>query len=146
MPEVIRLAVVGVASLIVLHVIDVGVLLSNYSYIVAKIINAMRDTVPTLTEGQLYDVAKWVTVAGIGYHLISVALYSWLVFPLRAGKQFARVTLTIVLILNFVGSLYTFSSLPLLALKVFIVIGWLLQIALILLLWVPEKSEEYFSK
>jgi hypothetical protein len=146
MPLVIRGIVICAVLLIALHLGTIGVTITEYGSLVSKIMNAARETTPTLTEAQLYAVGKWITILGIAYSVVEIIVYAWLMRALYMRRHWARIALTVFIVANFILSLYTFGTTPLPLLLGITIASWLLQIGLIALLWIPDTTEEYFER
>jgi hypothetical protein len=82
-------------------------------------------------------------VASLVFHLLFAALYAWMAFKIRAGRSWARIALTVDLVLGTMASAVSFSLSPMF--RVLIPIGDLLQIAIVALLWLPPASREHFA-
>ena len=104
-----------------------------------------------INDGSSEQVSRTVNivlVAGLVYHLLFAVLFLWLAFMLRKRRNWVRVIVTAVVVFGSVGTLYSFSSptpTPVLY-KTLNIISWLLALANVGLLWLPERSRAYFRQ
>ena len=102
---------------------------------------------PGRSASQVAITVKSVLTAGLIYHLIFGILFIWLALKIRAGRNWARIAGSVVLVLGGIGTFFSFSSLtPTPALyKTLNIISWFLALATLGLLWLPRESRAYFT-
>jgi hypothetical protein len=71
-----------------------------------RIIDAVHKSNPKLTDAQLHDTANVATVVALVFAVIALLLYLLFAAKLRSGRGWARIVLTILVVLN-VLSLFT---------------------------------------
>jgi predicted membrane channel-forming protein YqfA (hemolysin III family) len=65
-----------------------------------RIIDAVHKSNPNLTDAQLHDTANVATVIALAFAIIAFLLYLLFAAKLRSGRNWARIVLTILVILN----------------------------------------------
>ncbi|WP_231443926.1 hypothetical protein [Brevibacterium zhoupengii] len=139
-PRALRWLVVGViASIILLIALPIVMMVDQAG---------LRAAIEEDTGGNLDPEWKdWVLVASIVYavvlHLIDVALLLWLVPKVLRGRNWARITLTVYLIVATYFSLYSATQG---AMFLWAVIPTdILHVLMIGLLWIPSSVRRYFG-
>ena len=102
---------------------------------------------PAQSASQVTITVNSVLIAGLIYHLIFGILFIWLAFKIRAGRNWARIAGSVVLLLGGMGTFISFSSpTPTPAVyKTLNIISWFLALATLGLLWLPRESRAYFT-
>lgn len=139
-PRALRWLVVGVvASIILLIALPIVMMVDQAG---------LRAAIEEDTGGSLDPEWKdWVLVATIVYavvlHLVDVALLLWLVPKVLRGRNWARITLTVYLIVATYFSLYSATQG---AMFLWAVIPTdILHVLMIGLLWIPSSVRRYFG-
>lgn len=139
-PRALRWLVVGVvASIILLIALPIVMMIDQAG---------LRAAIEEDTRGSLDPKWKdWVLVATIVYavvlHLVDVALLLWLIPKVLRGRNRARITLTVYLILATYFSLYSATQG---AMFLWAVIPTdILHVLMIGLLWIPTSVRRYFQ-
>jgi hypothetical protein len=101
-PNTITAAFVGFLVSSVSAVAAVGVLMGTHD----ELVEALRASQPAMTEEQLRSAATVTQAVVAGFALVIALVELWLAFKLRAGRNWARVVLTVFTVLQ-VASLFT---------------------------------------
>ena len=139
-PAALRLLLVGVGVSIVLLVGLPILMLVNQAELVATI---ERETAGTLSEEWMDRVVVFVMIYSIVLHLLLAILLVWLTPKVLRGRQWARITLTIYLVVATAGSLYS-ASMGGMYLAVVIPTD-LLHVIMVALLWAPPSVRRFFA-
>lgn len=81
---------------------------------------------------------------GTVFHLIGAPLYAAILLPLLRGKNWARVTITVLLGAQFLGRFVVWVLFP--SVHLALIGGWALSVVVFVLLWVPGSSRRYFRR
>jgi len=143
MPPQIIWAVRCLIAFVVLNLIVIGLLLTHGGEIAATI----QQSNPSWSPGQVAAFASSIVIGSSSVHLIFTALTVWLAFMIRRGRRWARLVVTLVLLLNLVIGIFVFVS-PIAGTtqQVVNVISALLKLTSIGLLWFPQPSRAYFAQ
>ena len=139
-PRALRWLVVGVvASIILLIALPIVMMIDQAG---------LRAAIEEDTGGSLDPEWKdWVLVATIVYavvlHLVDVALLLWLVPKVLRGRNWARITLTVYLIVATYFSLYSATQGTMFLWAV--IPTDILHVLMIGLLWIPASVRRYFQ-
>ena len=77
------------------------------------------------------------------YHVISGPLYGWLGVMVLRGRNWARVAITVLLVVQSIGRLHFATGAA--WVRVANAIGWPIALAVIVLLWWPAASRRHFG-
>jgi hypothetical protein len=118
---------------------------------------SMRESDPTISQDTIDGVVSAAIGFSVVFGLIGVALWLWMAFANRAGKNWARITATVFFAISCVGLLISVlsaasgaagnavsagaSTVPGLVVSV---LTWLVGLAAIILLW-NKQSSAYFK-
>ncbi len=83
---------------------------------------------------------------GTIYHPVSAVLYVWLAWMVHAGRNWARVLITVQLAFQAVGRYFVFVSYPEVEVRADLTTGWALSAAVLCLLWIPATARGHFAK
>lgn len=138
-PAPLRWLVVGIGASIVLLVGLPVLMLVRREELIASI----ERTTPGLSP----EWMGWVVVFVMGYsvvlHLVDVILLVWLTPKVLRGRQWARVTLTVYLVIATAGSLYSASQG---GMYLAVVIPTdVLHVIMAMLLWAPPSVRSFFA-
>lgn len=78
-----------------------------------ELITALRTTSPQMTEEQLQRAATIAQAIAVGVAVLSALFYLWLAFKLKAGRNWARIVLTVVTLLQVASMFGTEGDSPL---------------------------------
>lgn len=98
---------------------------------------------PSLDPGNLefaVDAALWYTAVA---HVLYGAVAVWLTVKVLRGRTWARVTLTVVMVLASLNSLDSASAGP--EYYTAVIAGDVLHVAVIALLWLPRPVRDFFA-
>ena len=138
-PAPLRWLVVGIGASIVLLVVLPVLMLVRREALVASI----ERTTPGLSPEWMGWVVVFVMVYSVLLHLLLVILLVWLTPKILRGRQWARVTLTVYLVLATAGSLYSATQG---GMYLAVVIPTdVLHVILALLLWAPPGVRRFFA-
>jgi predicted membrane channel-forming protein YqfA (hemolysin III family) len=65
-----------------------------------RIIDAVHKSNPNLTDSQVHSTANVATAIALGFAIVAFLLYLLFAAKLRAGRNWARIVLTVLVILN----------------------------------------------
>lgn len=139
-PKALRWLIVGVVASIVLLVALPVAMLIDMDGLVESI---MRES-PDVASEHLDWVIVIVMVYTIGLHLIDVVLLLWLTPRVLRGRQWARIVLTVYLVIATFFSIENSAGKGDMFLWVVIPTD-LLHIVMITLLWAPRSVRTYFA-
>jgi apolipoprotein N-acyltransferase len=97
------------------------------------------NAIVTLTSSDAQTVG-----GGIFGTVVFIALYTWLTLMVRNGKNWARITITVLFVLGILLSLVTFALAVPAILKLLTALQLIVQIAILVLLF-SRPSKEYFA-
>jgi hypothetical protein len=105
---------------------------------------AIRKKSPNLTASQ-FHAAEVITVgAAVVIGLIGIALWLWMAWANKAGKNWARITSTVFFGLSTLGLLGSLAQAGTLLSRLVSLVSWLVGLGAIIMLWRRESSE-YFA-
>ncbi|GLY49805.1 hypothetical protein [Lentzea sp. NBRC 102530] len=100
-PRTVNIAFAGFLVSCVFAVTSIGVLAGTHD----DLVDALRASGTQLTEEQLQSAATVTQVTFAGIALVIALVQLWLAFKVRAGRNWARIVLTVFTVLQ-VGSLF----------------------------------------
>jgi hypothetical protein len=139
MPAVLKIVITGVGALVLLHLAVPVVMLANKAGLRADTSAAN----PALTPAQLDAAVVVAIAAAVVFHLLFCAAYTWFGVKAARGRRWARVALTITLVLSTLFSAVSWSSSSMF--HTLVIVSDLLQVILIGLLWIPSSARGYFE-
>ncbi|MFQ6228633.1 hypothetical protein [Nocardia sp. NPDC002869] len=83
---------------------------------------------------------------GTVYHLIGAPLYAALLLPILHGRNWARVTVTVLLGCQFAGRFVVWVLFPEAGVHAALIFGWTVSAALLTLLWISGSARGYFRR
>ncbi|WP_084530004.1 hypothetical protein [Nocardia crassostreae] len=81
---------------------------------------------------------------GTIYHLISAPIYAALIPPILNGRNWARITITVLLACQFAGRFVVWALFPETGAHLALIAGWTISIVVLALLWIPRSSRRHF--
>ncbi|MFC9995428.1 hypothetical protein [Nocardia sp. NPDC127526] len=81
---------------------------------------------------------------GTIYHLISAPLYAALILPLLGGRNWARITISILLGCQFAGRFVVWVMFPSSGVHVALLTGWAISLIVLAALWIPRSARDHF--
>lgn len=140
MPAALRITIAALSALVLLHVAVPVMLLAGRA--------SLRDDTlaahPDFRPDQL-DAAVVVTLAAAAvFHLLFCAAYIWFGWKLARGRRWARIALTITLVLATLFSVVSWTSSSMF--HAAIIASDVLQIVLMGLLWLPPSVRVYLAR
>lgn len=139
-PKVLRWLIVGVVASIVLLIALPVAMLINRDGLVESII---RES-PDVASEHLDWVIVIVMVYTVGLHLIDVVLLLWLTPRVLRGRQWARIALTVYLVVATFFSIENSAGKGAMFLWAVIPTD-LLHVVMVALLWAPRSVRTYFA-
>ena len=98
---------------------------------------------PGLNEKQL-ELAIWASILyAVVLHAVDVAVTIWLMVKLWQGRQWARVAMTVYLVIATAGSLYSATQGD--SYLIAVIPTDALHLMMLVLLWVPRSVREFFA-
>ncbi|MFI9506888.1 hypothetical protein [Nocardia sp. NPDC052566] len=82
---------------------------------------------------------------GTVYHLISAPLYAALLYYVLRGRNWARITITVLLGCQIAGRGVVWALFPTAGVHAALIAGWALSVAILALLWAPRSTRRYFG-
>ncbi|MEU0871268.1 hypothetical protein [Nocardia brasiliensis] len=83
---------------------------------------------------------------GTVFHLISAPLYAALLLPVLRGRNWARITITVLLGGQFLGRFVVWVLFPTTGAHLALLAGWTLSLVIFALLWVPKSTRHHFRR
>ncbi|PXX65333.1 hypothetical protein DFR70_104396 [Nocardia tenerifensis] len=81
---------------------------------------------------------------GTVFHLVCAPLYAALVLPVWRGRNWARITITVLLGGQFLGRFVVWALFPSTGAHLALIGGWALSVVVLTLLWAPASTRRYF--
>ncbi|AFU06032.1 hypothetical protein [Nocardia brasiliensis] len=81
---------------------------------------------------------------GTVFHLISAPLYAALLLPVLRGRNWARITITVLLGGQFLGRFVVWVLFPTTGAHLALLAGWTLSLIVFALLWTPPSTRLHF--
>ncbi|MGI9093083.1 MAG: hypothetical protein ACR2FF_06520 [Mycobacteriales bacterium] len=111
----------------------------------SKIINNIKKNNPGYSTSKLNNNYHSIVIFAVIISIIFAALYIFFALKIRAGRNWARIVVTVLLVLGILGGLANaVNSNYNGAFKAFSVIGLILNVAILVLLWL-RPSNEYMA-
>lgn len=104
----------------------------------------IRNAQPKLTVSQVNSLATFLIASTIVLGLIGIALWLWMSWANKEGKNWARITSTVFFGLYTIETLSTFTQTKAILALIFPLIAWLIGLGAVILLWRAE-STAYFK-
>ena len=105
-PPQIIWAVRCLIAFVVLNLILIGLLLTHGG----EIATTIQQSNPSWSQEQVAAFVSSIVIGGSIVHLIFAALVVWLAFMIRSGRRWARIVVTLVLLLNLAIGISVFVS------------------------------------
>ena len=102
--------------------------------------SALRKAYPKYTENQINTLVSVDLVIGVVVGLISVGLWIWLARAAKRGRNWARITGTVLFGLDTLLILLSLSRLRVGAAGLIDVLSWLIGLGAVILLWRRDSS------
>lgn len=83
---------------------------------------------------------------GTVFHLISAPVYAALLLLILRGRNWARITITILLGCQFIGRFVVWILFPTTGVHLALLTGWTLSLAVLALLWIPPATRHHFHR
>ncbi|GAB4585083.1 hypothetical protein [Nocardia sp. IFM 10818] len=83
---------------------------------------------------------------GTIYHLISAPLYAALILPLLGGRNWARITISILLACQFAGRFVVWVMFPSIGVHYALLAGWAISLIVLAALWIPRSARDHFRR
>lgn len=144
MPAVVNYLSIGLFILVALQVLGAVLTLVTMP---SAIDTAVREAAgsASVSPEQAESFARMVIVASVIISVIIAALFAWLTIMIRQGRNWARITATVLLGLGILFGLFSFSGAAAGGTVVLGVVMLLLEIAILVMLWL-RPSNEYFRQ
>jgi hypothetical protein len=99
---------------------------------------------PTFSASQVSGLLRVVLIVGVVVALAGAALFFWIARLCESGKSGARVTATVLLVIDLLLAIYNLGTPEVTAARVFPLVVVLIGLAAVVLLW-RRSSNAYFS-
>jgi hypothetical protein len=140
-PQPVRLAAIGIFVLAVLNLVGIAVAATSRS----RIVDSLHKSSPKLTSSQIDAAATISVVFAAVVSIVFAVLFVWLGVKTLAGRNWARVTVTVFLALGVISGLYGLVR-PTSAVGLILgVVELVIEIAVLALLWAPAPARAYFA-
>ncbi|WP_188455743.1 hypothetical protein [Virgibacillus oceani] len=133
-----RWLVLILVILIILYAVLPTMMIINPEFLRGEIIHSQ----PELSNNAVEFAIVAVSIFAAGIHAIFIGLYIWLFIMMWKRRNWARITLTILVILAAAGSLASWTAGP--AFYSIIIITNVVHAILIGFLWIPRIVNNYF--
>jgi hypothetical protein len=130
----------ALGALVLLHVAVPIVMLANKVSLRADTLAAN----PTFTPAELDAAVVVALAAAVVFHLLFCVAYIWFGWKLARRRRWARVALTVTLVLATLFSVVSWTSSAMFHTE--IIAGDAVQIALLGLLWIPPSVRDYLAR
>lgn len=98
---------------------------------------------PDLAGSDLDFATNAVLVAAAAVHALYAVAAIWLARKVLRGRRWARIALTVLMVLASINSLYSAEAGP--EYYVWVIAGDLLHVAVLALLWIPRPVRDFFA-
>ena len=99
---------------------------------------------PSLTGDQLQFAVGASLAFSWGLHVVYAAVGLWLVVKVLVGRRWARIALTVLMVLATANSIDSAMQGP--EYYGWVIVGDVLQVAIIVLLWAPRTTRDFFAR
>jgi cytochrome c biogenesis protein CcdA len=142
LPKEVRRAALCLCAFAILNLIVVTLMVSNQS----ELADTLREANPEFSFRDVEAYASGMLIGGVLVYLCFAVVSIWLALMVGEGRNWARVAVTGLLIVNLLISVFLFAA-PFAGLpqRIVHVISALLKLFAIGMLWLPESSREYFA-
>lgn len=142
LPKEVRWAALCLCAFAVLNLIVVSLMVGNRSELADTITVANPDFSPE----QVDAFVSGMLIGGALVHVFFAGASIWLALMIGQGQNWARVVITVLLIINLLISVFLFAA-PFAGLpqRIIHILSALLKLLAIGWLWVPRSANAYFS-
>lgn len=112
----------------------------------SALVNANKTAKPPLTASQINGEATGYIIYVVFVGLVAIALWLWMARANGQGKNWARITATVLFCLWTVNTITIVTRTSLILAMVFPVIAWLFGLGAVFLLWRPESAAFFKPK
>ena len=95
---------------------------------------------PKLTPSQVNSLSNFLLVSTIVLGLVGIGLWIWMSWANRQGKNWARITSTVLFGLYTIETFSTLSQTRAVLALAFAIVIWLIGLGAVILLWRPEST------
>lgn len=139
-PKPIKWTVQGLYILVILHLVIPIIMRIKQQSLVADSLKLNSQ----LSPAEVTAIVHITIISAAIFHIVFVILYIWLSVMIYKRKNWVRVVLTGVLFVGTLASVVSFMTSTMF--RAIIPVTDLIQLVLILLLWIPMSSRDYFAK
>lgn len=144
MPALVHYLSIGLFILVAIQALAAVFALVNMQSAVDTAVNQTVGS-SNMSAEQAESFARMGIVASAVISVIIAALFAWLTIMIRKGRNWARVTTTVLLALGVVFGLFSFGGTAAAGgTTVLGIVSLLLEIAILVMLWL-RSSNEYFK-
>jgi hypothetical protein len=142
LPKEVRWAALCLCVFAIFTLIIVTLMVSNQS----ELADTLRGANPDISFERIEAYASGLLIGGVLVYLCFAIASIWLALMVGEGRNWARVTVTGLLIVNLLMSVFLFAA-PFAGLpqRIVHVISAVLKLFTIGLLWLPQPSRAYFA-
>jgi F0F1-type ATP synthase assembly protein I len=141
-PQPVRLAAIGVFVLALLNLVGIAVAVGSRS----RIVDQLHKSSTQLTDSQLNTAATISIAFSVVISVLFAVLLVWLGVKTLAGRNWARVTVTVLLVLGLLSGLYSLVRSGGPVALVLDLITLVVSVAVLVLLWGPAAARAYYAK
>ena len=102
--------------------------------------SAVHRAAPTLTPSQLHSYEVFFVTVTVASGVIGIALWLWMAFMCKAGKNWARITGTVFFGIDTLLTVDSLVRAGAAATLVVNILGWLVGLGAVILLWRKDSS------
>lgn len=143
-PQPVRLAALGIFVLALLNLVNIAVELGSRSRIVDQLHKSSTGT--KLTDTQINTAATVSIAFSVVISVLFAVLLAWLGVKVLAGRNWARVTVTVLLALGVLSGVYTLTRSSGAAALVLELVTLVVSIAVLVLLWGSAAARAHYAK
>lgn len=141
-PQPVRLAGIGIFLLALLNLVDIAVELGSKS----RIVDQLHKSGTQLTDTQVNTAATVSIAFSVVISVLFALLLVWLGVKVLAGRNWARITVTVLLGLGVLSGLYSLTRSGGAAALVLDLVTLVVSIAVLVLLWGPAAARAHYAK
>jgi hypothetical protein len=143
-PQPVRLAAIGIFVLALLNLVDIAVELGSKSRIVDQLHKS--GTGAQLTDSQINTAATASIAFSVVISVLFAVLLVWLGAKTLAGRNWARITVTVLLVLGVLSGLYSLARSGGAAALVLDIVTLVVSVAVLASLWGPAAARAHYAK
>jgi hypothetical protein len=141
-PQPVRLAALGIFILALLNLANIAVTVGSRS----RVVDQLHKSGTRLTDTQINTAATVSIAFSVVISVLFAVLLVWLGIKVLAGRNWARVTATILLVLGVLSGIYSLTRSGGAAALVLDLVTLVVSIAVLVLLWGPVAARAHYAR